>query len=142
MIVKGLNDNDQTANDLAGFFGKLGPDIACLSVSTRPPAEKSVHAPDEATLNHVYQGISRKVKNLELLTGYEGNAFASTGDVAEDLLSITSVHPMREEAVRKLLDKAGTHWHVVEQLIADKQLKLAEYEGRKFYVCRIPGKCE
>lgn len=138
MIVKGLNDNDQAANDLAGFLGKLGPDIAYLSVPTRPPTEHSVHAPDEATLNRVYQIISRKVKNLELLTGYEGNAFASTGDVAEDLLSITSVHPMREEAVRKLLDKAGTHWHVVEQLIAEEQLKLTMYEGRKFYVRRIP----
>ncbi|MEA2094919.1 MAG: radical SAM protein, partial [Pseudomonadota bacterium] len=132
MIVKGLNDNDQAANDLAGFLGKLGPDIAYLSVPTRPPTEKSVHAPDEATLNCIYQIISQKVKNLELLTGYEGNAFASTGDVAEDLLSITSVHPMREEAVRKLMDKAGTHWHVVEQLIADEQLKMTEYEGRKF----------
>ena len=142
MIVKGLNDNDQTANDLAGFLGKLGPDIAYLSVPTRPPAEKSVHAPDEVTLNRVYQIISRKVKNLELLTGYEGNAFASTGDVTEDLLSITSVHPMREEAVRKLLDKTGTHWHVVEQLIADEQLKLTEYEGQKFYVRRISDKCE
>jgi wyosine [tRNA(Phe)-imidazoG37] synthetase (radical SAM superfamily) len=142
MFVKGLNDNDQTANDLAGFLGKLGPDIAYLSVPTRPPTEQSVHAPDEATLNRVYQIISRKAKKLELLTGYEGNAFASTGDVAEDLLSITSVHPMREEAVRKLLDKAGTHWHVVEQLIAEEQLKLTMYEGRKFYVRRIPDKCE
>ena len=142
MIVKDLNDNDQTANDLAGFLGKLRPDIAYLSAPTRPPAEKGVHAPDEATLNRVYQIISRKVKNLELLTGYEGNAFASTGDVAEDLLSITSVHPMREEAVHKLLDKAGTHWRVVEQLIADEQLKMTEYEGLKFYVRRIPDKCE
>jgi wyosine [tRNA(Phe)-imidazoG37] synthetase (radical SAM superfamily) len=140
MIVKGLNDNDQTANDLASFLGKLGPDIAYLSVPTRPPAEKSVHAPDEAILNRVYQTISRKVENLELLTGYEGNAFASTGDVTEDLLSITSVHPMREEAVRKLLDKTGTHWCVVEQLIADEQLKMTEYEGRKFYVRCIADK--
>ena len=142
MIVKGLNDNDHTANDLAGFLGKLCPDMAYLSVPTRPPTEKNVHAPDEASLNRVYQVIFRKVKNLELLTGYEGNAFASTGDVAEDLLSITSVHPMREEAVRKFLDKAGTHWRVVERLIADEQLKLTEYEGQLFYVRRIPDKCE
>ena len=142
MIVKGLNDNDQTANDLASFLGKLGPDIAYLSVPTRPPAEKSVHAPDEAILNCVYQIISRKVENLELLTSYEGNTFASTGDVTEDLLSITSVHPMREEAVRKLLDKTGTHWRVVEQLIADERLKMTEYEGRKFYVRCISGKFE
>lgn len=34
----------------------------------------------------------------EDLIGYEGNAFAFTGDVEEDLLSITAVHPMREDA--------------------------------------------
>jgi len=49
---------------------------------------------------------------------------------------------MREEAVRKLLDKAGTHWHVVEQFIADKQLKVTEYEGVKFYVRRVSDECE
>jgi wyosine [tRNA(Phe)-imidazoG37] synthetase (radical SAM superfamily) len=142
MIVRGLNDDDQAANDLAGFLGKLGPDIAYLSVPTRPPAEKHVRAPGEVTLNRIYQIVSRKVGNLQLLTGYEGNAFASGGDVAENLLSITSVHPMREEAVRKLLDKAGAHWCVVEQLIADEKLKQTEYEGIKFYVRRIPDKCE
>jgi wyosine [tRNA(Phe)-imidazoG37] synthetase (radical SAM superfamily) len=140
MIVRDLNDDDRTANDLAGFLGKLGPDIAYLSVPTRPPAEKHVRAPGEATLNRIYQVVSLKVNNLQLLTGYEGNAFASTGDVAEDLLSITSVHPMREAAVRELLDKTGTHWRVVEKLIADEQLMQTEYEGMKFYVRRIPGK--
>jgi hypothetical protein len=33
-------------------------------------------------------------------------------------------------------------WHVVEQLIVDEQLKMTEYEGRKFYVRRIFDKCE
>jgi wyosine [tRNA(Phe)-imidazoG37] synthetase (radical SAM superfamily) len=140
MIVRGLNDADQAANELAGFLGKLGPDMAYLSVPTRPPAENSVRAPHEATLNRIYQIISGKVNNLQLLTGYEGNAFASTGDVVEDLLSITSVHPMREAAVRELLDRTGTRWRVVEQLIADEQLKQTEYEGMKFYVRRIPDK--
>jgi wyosine [tRNA(Phe)-imidazoG37] synthetase (radical SAM superfamily) len=140
MIVRGLNDDDQAANDLAGFLGKLGPDMAYLSVPTRPPAENSVRAPLEATLNRIYQIISGQVNNLQLLTGYEGNAFASTGDVVEDLLSITSVHPMREAAVRELLDKTGSHWRVVEKLIADEQLKQTEYEGIKFYVRRISDK--
>jgi len=140
MIVRGLNDSDQAAQDLTGFLGKLCPAVAYLSVPTRPPAEKHIHPPGETTLNRIYQMVSRKVNNLELLTGYEGNAFASTGNVTEDLLSITSVHPMREEAVRELLDKTGSHWHVVEQLIADEQLKETAYEGKKFYMRCISGK--
>jgi len=108
-----------------------------LSVPTRPPAENDVHAPNEATLNVIYQMMSEQVNNVELMTGYEGNAFATTGNVAEDLLSITSVHPMREEAVRDLLSKAGSDWHLVEELIDGHQLIQTEYEGRKFYVRRL-----
>jgi len=44
---------------------------------------------------------------VEYLIGYEGNAFAFTGNVEEDLLSITSVHPMREDAVKDFLKKAN-----------------------------------
>ena len=44
-----------------------------------------------------------------LLSGHEGSEFATTGDVAENLLIITVVHPMRKEAVRELLRKAGAH---------------------------------
>ncbi|MFO8079490.1 MAG: hypothetical protein R6V07_04200 [Armatimonadota bacterium] len=40
---------------------------------------------------------------MKVLIGYEGNAFASTGNVAEDILSITAVAPMRREAVQDLL---------------------------------------
>lgn len=137
MLVSGLNNNEQAVTDLAGFLGKLNPNIAYLSIPTRPPTEKSVHAPNEATVNTAYQIVSEQVNSVELITGYEGNAFASTGNAAEDLLSITSVHPMREEAVRELLSKAGSNWHLVEKLIDGHQLIQTEYEGRKFYVRRL-----
>ena len=64
---------------------------------TRPPAETWVEPPDEQVVNRAFQTLNRKVERVELLTGYEGNAFACTGDVVEDLLEITAVHPMREE---------------------------------------------
>jgi len=137
MLVKGLNDTDQSAKDLAGFLAKLDPDIAYLSIPTRPPSEKRVHAPDEVTLNRIFQIIYQQVDRLELITDYEGNAFASTGDAAEDLQSITAVHPMREEAVRELLAKTNTDWHLVEKLIEEGHLLKTEYEGRNFYVRRL-----
>lgn len=139
MLVSGLNDGDSAASMLAEFLAELAPDQAYLSIPTRPPSERTIQAPDEDTLNRVFQIVSRRVKKLELLTGYEGNAFASTGNVAEDLLAITAVHPMREEAVRELLAKVGTHWRLVERLVADGQLKRTEYQGRVFYVRRIPA---
>ncbi len=137
MLVRGVNDSDRAVAGLAGFLRRLAPDTAYLSIPTRPPTEKCVHAPDEATLNRVYQIVSRQLSRLELLTGYEGNAFVSTGNAAADLLAITSVHPMRDEAVREFLANAGADWPLVERLIAQRELMQTEYEGRKFYVRRI-----
>jgi len=37
------------------------------------------------------------------------------GNVEEDLLSITAVYPMREEAVLKPLKKADSGWRVVQK---------------------------
>ena len=137
MFIRAVNDHDKAVIDLADFLGTLKPDRTYLSIPTRPPAEKNVHAPDEATLNRIFQIISQQVNHLEMITGYEGNAFASTGNIAEDLLSITSVHPMREEAVRELLAKSGADWQQVTQLINEGQLIQTEYEGQIFYVHRI-----
>jgi wyosine [tRNA(Phe)-imidazoG37] synthetase (radical SAM superfamily) len=137
MLVRGVNDSNRAVTGLVGFLGRLDPDTAYLSIPTRPPTEQGVHAPDEATLNRVYQIVSAQLPRLELLTGYEGNAFVSTGNAAADLLAITSVHPMREEAVREFLANAGAAWPLVERLIGERELMQTEYEGRKFYVRRI-----
>jgi len=137
MLIKGLNDHDKAVNALADFLGILEPDKSYLSIPIRPPAEKSVHAPDEAILNRIFQIISQQVNHVELITSYEGNAFASTGNIAEDLLAITSVHPMREEAVRALLAKTGEDWEQVTQLINKGQLIQTEYDGQIFYVRHI-----
>ena len=71
------------------------------------------------------------------MIGYEGNAFASTGNVIDDLLSITSVHPLREEAVKAVLEKTGNDWSVVMTLINEGWLRETEYEGKRFYVRAI-----
>lgn len=136
MFIRTLNDHDKAVNDLADFLATLEADRTYLSIPTRPPAE-NVHAPDETTLNRIFQIISQQVNHVELITGYEGNAFASTGNIAEDLLSITSVHPMREEAVKALLAKSGKDWELVTQLINQGQLIQTKYEGNTFYVRRI-----
>jgi hypothetical protein len=59
--------------------------------------------------------------------------------VEEDLLSITSVHPMREEEVRIFLEKAQADWGVVRKLIQEDQLIEVEYENKKFYLKRRWG---
>ena len=137
MLVAGLNDSAGAAGELADFLEKLAPGIAYLSVPTRPPAEKGIRPPAEAGVNHVYQTVSRRIDHVELLTGYEGNAFASSGNLVADLLAITAVHPMREEAVHELLAKAGAGWELVQGLLDERRLVQTEYQGRKFYMRRL-----
>ena len=63
--------------------------------------------------------------------------FAFTGDIEKDILSITAVHPMREEAVRAMLSQAGASWAVVDRLIARGDLAETKYDGHIFYLRRF-----
>ena len=137
MLVEGVNDSDDHLGEVADFLARLRPARAYLAIPTRPPAEEWVQPPSEQAINRAYQIVSERVDQMEYLIGYEGNAFAFTGNVEEDLLSITAVHPMREEALSEFLMRAGADWPVVQGLIARGQLIEMEYEGRKFYMRKL-----
>ncbi len=134
MLVKGINDSDEHIMEVVDFLTRLMPARAYLLVPTRPPAEAWVHPPGEENINRAYQILSNRVDQVEYLIGYEGNAFAFTGNVEKDLLSITAVHPMREEAVGKFLARGRTDWTLIHRLIAKGQLIETEFEGQKFYM--------
>lgn len=140
MLVRGINDTDQAAAAMATYLAGLPADVQhYLSVPIRPPAEPQVAVPDETTLTRYYQIVSQQVAHLEITAGYEGDTFGYTGDSAADLLGITAVHPMREQAVRDLLGKNGDDWSVVEQLLASGKLRQTEYDGKRFYIRRMPS---
>jgi wyosine [tRNA(Phe)-imidazoG37] synthetase (radical SAM superfamily) len=106
-------------------------------VPTRPPAESDIHAPEEDVINQAFQIMGNKVESVEYLLGYEEGGFASTGDAEHDLLSITSVHPMREPEVAQLLKKTHQDWSLIERLLGEEKLKQVDYSGQRFYVRRI-----
>jgi wyosine [tRNA(Phe)-imidazoG37] synthetase (radical SAM superfamily) len=139
MLVQGLNDNEEHLGEVARFLDELVPDMAYLAIPTRPPAEEWVRPPQENIINGAYQILSERLEGvaLEYLIGYEGDAFAFTGNAEADLLSMTAVHPMREQAVDKLLRGAGADWSLVRDLIAQGQLVETEYRGKTFYVRRF-----
>ncbi|MBN1135317.1 MAG: radical SAM protein [Anaerolineae bacterium] len=137
MLVVGVNDGERRLKTLGGFLARLQPDRAYLSIPTRPPAESWALPPDEQTVNRAYHILGKKVEQVEYLIGYEGNAFAFTGDAEEDLLSITAVHPMREDAVSDYLARAGAGWAVVQQLVAKGKLVEAKHRGHTFYLRKL-----
>lgn len=139
MLVEGVNDGDDHLKEVADFLAQLGPATAYLSIPTRPPAERWVQPPSEEAINRAYQILSTSVDQVEYLIGYEGNAFAFTGNVEEDLLSITAVHPMREEAVNEFLSRARADWPIVYKLVEENQLVETAYGGKRFYVRKLRG---
>jgi len=141
MLIDGI-DYKEEFEKLAEFLAKLRPNVAYIAVPTRPPAEPWVRPAREEVINMAFQIFSEALgkDRVEYLIGYEGNAFAFTGNVEEDLLSITAVHPMREDAVREFLQKAKADWNIVEKLIKEKKLIELEYNGRKFYMRRLKSR--
>ena len=137
MLVAGVNDSEGHLKEIADFLARLQPAVAYVAIPTRPPAEGWVRAPNEAALNQAYQILGDKVAHVEYLIGYEGDAFAFTGDVVEDLLSITAVHPMRKDAVSAFLKRASADWSIVLQLIERGQLVRTGFEGRTFFVRKL-----
>jgi len=134
MLVKGINDAPEFIEETAQFIARLSPNTAYLSIPTRPPAEPWVEAPDTHRLNQAFQSFTRNGLNTEFLIGYEGNAFAFTGNAEEDILSITAVHPMREDAVRAFLEKAKSDFGIIEKMVKENKLVRSEYNGHTFYL--------
>jgi wyosine [tRNA(Phe)-imidazoG37] synthetase (radical SAM superfamily) len=134
MLVKGLNDSHADVKETADLVARLAPAKAYLAIPTRPPAEKWVATPQQEAIRQAYKVFCAEAPFVECLVGHEEDAFAATGNVEEDLLGITAVHPMREEALRGFLARAGADWSVVHGLVARGKLVELEYEGCTFYV--------
>ncbi len=134
MLVKGINDTKASVSGVADLLSEIKPDKAYLSIPTRPPATKGVEPPDENILNQCFQTVATKFAQTEYLVGYEGNEFANSGDLEKDLLSITAVHPMREDAVDELVNKSSHGWEKVNTLIKKQKLSALEYHGKKYFL--------
>ena len=134
MLIDGINTTPSHLRDVAEFISGLQPYRAYVAIPTRPTVENGVKIPDESTINSAFQIFKDKISQVEYLIDYEGNDVGYSGDIENDLLSITSVHPLKTESVEKLLEKANANWRIIEQLLSQKKLREVEYEGSKFYM--------
>lgn len=134
MLVKGVNDSVAELENTARIISSFRPDTAYIAIPTRPPAFKNVKPSDEKKVNTAYHVFKKYINNVELLIGYEGNAFASTGSFTEDLLSITAVHPMRKDAVKEFLNQTGDSEDLLTELMEKKQIEELEFNGHFYYL--------
>ena len=140
-----LIDNIDYTNEIqkiANFLSKIKIAKAYVAIPTRPPGEKWVKPAREELINNTYQIFSQELgKDLvEYLIGYEGDIFSFSGNIKKDLLSITSVHPMREDAVNELLKRAGLDWTVINDLENRGKIIEEKFQGHTYYMRRLSNK--
>lgn len=134
MLVSGINDCQEELENIAYFISDIQPAKSYISIPIRPPAQRNVIPPSEYSVNLAYQIFAHRDIDVEYLIGYEGNSFAYTGDIGKDVLSIASVHPIREEGVSEILRKADKDWTVIKRLVSRGRLVEVDYQGKKYYV--------
>ena len=142
MLIRGVNDNAEEVGNIADFIGEIKTNKSYISIPTRPPAEKWVKPASEEKITMSYEIFKNMSIEVEYLIGYEGNAFAFTGNVEDDLLSITSVHPMREDGIQEFLIRSKEDWNIIERLILEEKLIEVEYNNMKFYIRKFPDQCK
>jgi wyosine [tRNA(Phe)-imidazoG37] synthetase (radical SAM superfamily) len=134
MLIKGINTDKKEIEKIADFISSLKINTTYISIPTRPPASKSACVPDEATINMAYNLLTERNLKVELLSGYSSKEFPATKNVSEEILNITSVHPMREKDVKNILDKSGKTWKIVEDLLVKGELKMVNFGENKFFL--------
>ena len=136
LLVSGINDHESEISNLLNFLLVLQPFKSYLSIPTRPPAESWVKPPDAETLQRILHQVEQKVTFIDLLFEAEEDDFSSTGDLLEDILSTTAVHPIRESALKRMVERANADWNRVESFVQTGKLTRISYRGVYFY---LPG---
>jgi wyosine [tRNA(Phe)-imidazoG37] synthetase (radical SAM superfamily) len=133
MLLEGYNDSTQILKQNASFIAQLHPAHAYLSIPTRPPAMKSIKPVSEEKITEAWQIYQEAGLNTELLTGFEGTNAGTTGNIFEDILNITAVHPLREDTLAELLKKENAEAAIVDSLIHQGLIKVVNYQHKKYY---------
>ena len=139
MVINKYNNDLDEINSIAQFIEKLNAHKSYISVPTRPPADKTVYTPSEGFITMAYNMFISHGISTECIINFEGDSFAYTGDIEENILGITSVHPIREDAMEALLQKAGQSWNIVNTLMSADKLVKTSYDGNTFYIRRMLG---
>ncbi len=125
---------------IGSFLGKLkNLSTIYIAVPTRPPTEEWVKPARNDILNKAFQAFSRLlgVDGIKFLVEHEGNNFALAGKIEDEMLSIAAVHPIRKEAIARLLERAKADWRIVEKLLQEGKLIKIEYNRNEYYKSHV-----
>ncbi|MTI64783.1 radical SAM protein [Methylophaga sp.] len=77
MLLDKVNTGDSNILRLADFLAHLQPGKAYIAVPTRPVTEAGFRAPEPEKLNEIFQYVSKKLPQTELLVSEEEDFFSA-----------------------------------------------------------------
>jgi len=134
MLIDGINDSVNNLTNVSELIKRINPAKAYLAIPIRPPSEKSVNPADSEKLNMAWQIFNTINIKTEFLTGFEGTDTGFTGNIYDDILNITAVHPLRHDSLIRLLHNDNADIQVVKSLIKQRLIKSTIYDGHKYYI--------
>ncbi len=133
MLIESMNDDYAEIIKIAAFLQKLNPNHSYITLPLRPPAETGIKSPSSSFQKAVLDIFHDAHLPAELLNVPEGNNFPVGDQFEENVLSIVSVHPMREETLRKLANRSGYNWQGIERMVKTRKLHKKVYNQETYY---------
>jgi hypothetical protein len=81
--------------------------------------------------------LRERLPRVELLTDTVYDPPARTGELEDDLLAITAVHPLDEHQLATVSGASGDGLEAAEHLVAEGLLERTRWRGRRFYSRRV-----
>ena len=133
MLVKGLNDTDETMQEIATALVQIHPDQVHLLLPVRPPAESWVQPADETGLQRAQVILGEVARVVRPTVGQA--ATHSTDDLESAILGIITRHPMPEEELCATLGGRllGEIQQALDRLQSAGKAKWVTRYGKQFW---------
>jgi len=134
MLIKNFNDSLEEVGEVGEYLNTVRRKVSYFTIPTRPPVEQYAVPPETGKLEELAGFIKRTIPQSEMLCCPESGDFIAAGTMEEGLEGILAVHPMREDAVEKLVRSKGGSKDNLEDMIRIGLIHKVVYKGDCFYV--------
>jgi wyosine [tRNA(Phe)-imidazoG37] synthetase (radical SAM superfamily) len=133
MLVKGLNDTKEVVDNLEEVLNTLSCDRVYVNIPIRPPAETWVKCPDNDRVLEICKQLgAENISHYESVAGFH---IDKAKKLAEELVNITTRHPLREEQILKMVDSPPDKVKaLLERLSREGKLRKVVYNERIFWI--------
>ncbi len=133
MLVRGLNDSEEALREIVAALERIRPDEVHINLPTRPPAEAWVQPADEEGLIRALAILGEIARVVHPAEGsFDLSGFES---VVDAIVSIITRHPMREDELRRTLEKwtPGQVDEALQELSTSGRAQVVERYGKRFW---------